>query len=72
VKQTFAFAALSFSFAAALSAAETAQQQERPNILFIAIDDLRPELSCYGVSDIRSPNIDRPAVSGVRFERAFC
>lgn len=44
----------------------------KPNILFIAVDDLRPELGCYGVDEIRSPNIDRLASSGVLFERAYC
>jgi len=36
----------------------------QPNILLICVDDLRPELSCYGVSYIHSPNIDRLASSG--------
>lgn len=43
-----------------------------PNILFIAVDDLRPELGCYGIDAIQSPNIDRLAKSGVTFERAYC
>lgn len=44
----------------------------RPNVLFIAIDDLRPELNCYGRTHIQSPNIDALAASGTLFERAFC
>ena len=44
----------------------------KPNILFIAVDDLRPELNCYGNSMIKSPNIDRLARAGVVFNRAFC
>ena len=44
----------------------------RPNVLFLAVDDLRPELNCYGAERIHSPNIDRLAASGVRFERAYC
>jgi arylsulfatase A-like enzyme len=44
----------------------------KPNILFIAVDDLRPELACYGNSIIKSPNIDRLARAGVVFNRAFC
>lgn len=46
--------------------------QERPNVLFIAVDDLRPELGCYGKQHIHSPHIDRLAASGVLFERAYC
>lgn len=45
---------------------------KRPNILFIAVDDLRPELGCYGASHIHSPNIDRIAKAGVVFNRAYC
>ena len=44
----------------------------KPNILFIAVDDLRPQLGCYGEKQIISPNIDRLAKSGVMFSRAYC
>ena len=37
---------------------------EKPNVLLICVDDLRPELACYGVSYTRSPNIDRLASAG--------
>lgn len=45
---------------------------ERPNVLFIAVDDLRPEMGCYGVKEIKTPNFDRLAASGVAFSRAYC
>ena len=44
----------------------------KKNILFLMIDDLRPELSMYGQSQISSPNIDALAKSGVTFKRAYC
>ena len=45
---------------------------KRPNVLFIAVDDMRVELGCYGQDHIRSPNIDRLARQGTLFERAYC
>ncbi len=42
------------------------------NVLFIAVDDLRPQLGCYGNKEIISPNIDRLASQGFVFERAYC
>lgn len=44
----------------------------RPNILFIAIDDLRPELGCYGSEIAVTPNLDAIASDGLLFERAYC
>jgi arylsulfatase A-like enzyme len=42
------------------------------NVLFIAVDDLRPELGCYGHPQVKSPHIDRLASEGTLFERAYC
>ena len=50
-----------------------AQAAERaPNVLMIAVDDLRPMLGCYGDPRAKTPNMDRLAAKGVLFERAYC
>jgi len=53
-----------------------AEQEERPavsrpNVLFIAVDDLRPELGCYGTRAL-TPHLDQLAATGIRFDRAYC
>ena len=55
-----------------LSCFSIANGAERPNVLFILADDLGPEwLSCYGSEGQKTPNIDRLAAGGVRFENAW-
>lgn len=49
-----------------------AQPRERPNVLFIMADDLRPELGCYGVKEVKTPHIDRLAESSLLFQNAYC
>lgn len=44
----------------------------KPNVLFIAVDDLRVDLGCYGNRHVISPHIDRLAEQGTLFERAYC
>ncbi|MBM3294028.1 MAG: hypothetical protein FJY82_05830, partial [Candidatus Aminicenantes bacterium] len=44
----------------------------RPNILFIFVDDLRPDLGCYGNTEIKTPSFDRLAREGVIFTRTHC
>ena len=45
---------------------------DRPNVLFIAVDDLRPELGCYGSPIAVTPNLDKLADDGLLFNRAYC
>jgi len=46
--------------------------KKKPNVLFIAVDDLRPEIACYGRKHMKTPNIDRLANEGVVFGRNYC
>lgn len=52
--------------------AEDSEKSIPPNILFIAIDDFRPELPIYGASHIQSPNLDQLCRSSSVFMRAYC
>ncbi len=54
-----------------LAAIHTAAQ-DRPNVLLILVDDLKPAIGCYGDPLAKTPNIDRLAARGVRLERAYC
>ncbi len=60
-------------FAALLLAPITVLHAEsKPNVLFIAVDDMRPELGCYGNKIAKTPNIDRIAARGIVFNHAYC
>lgn len=56
----------------ALAASLAAFGKSKPHILFIAVDDLRPELGCYGSEIAVTPNLDRLAAGGLLFNRAYC
>ncbi len=49
-----------------------AAEPDGPNVLFIAVDDLRPQLGCYGCEQMVSPNLDRLASQGTVFRRSYC
>ncbi len=67
MRPLFLFVALT----AAGPAAHAAEPPKTPNVLFIVSDDLNCDLGCYGHKVVKSPNIDRLAASGVRFDRAY-
>ena len=67
MKRVSLFLACLIALPAVLHAAD-----RKPNILFIAIDDLKPVLGCYGITLIKTPNIDRLAKMGTVFMSNYC
>lgn len=66
-------AVLMCSFTAACGQQNTPKANEnRKNVVMILVDDLKPALGCYGDPAAISPNIDKLAQRGVRFNKAFC
>lgn len=64
--------ALFAAFTAFVALLGPASAADRPNVLLIAVDDLRPELGCYGHPVVKTPHIDRLAREGTLFRRAYC
>ena len=60
-----------FLAAAGASIASAAAPKKKPNVLFIATDDMAPVLGCYGHPIVKTPNLDRLAKRGVRFTHAY-
>lgn len=52
--------------------AKTQQENKKMNVLFLIVDDLRPDLNCYGQKQMITPNIDKLAANGVQFNQAYC
>ncbi len=65
------FAAALLTATTAATALPAAEPPSRPNILWISLEDISPDLGCYGDSYAVSPNIDRLASEGLRFRLAF-
>ena len=58
-------------FVVIVDCSQTTYADDRPNILWISCEDISPNLGCYGDTYARTPNLDKLASEGVRFDRAF-
>ena len=70
--QYFKFATILFLFVVSNAVIAQKKPTSKPNILFIAVDDLKPLLGCYGNTLVKSPNIDRLAKMATVFNRNYC
>ncbi len=72
MKKCFYAAPIMLAIISCSSAEKEEVVMDRPNILFIAMDDLKPMLGCYGDSSIITPNIDAVAINGAVFLNNHC
>jgi len=66
------FRVLLFCLLVILPATICSGQADKTNVLFLICDDLNTDIGCYGHAQVKTPNIDRLAAQGTRFEHAYC
>lgn len=71
-RRNFLAATAAFALPWGFPARAQAKKAKPMNVLFLAVDDLKPNIGCYGDPIAITPNIDKLAASGVTFLRAYC
>lgn len=62
---------MAFECAPVLTPAKALRGQDRPNIIWMIVEDMSADFGCYGETTIQTPNLDRLAAEGLRFDQAF-
>src|SRR5476651_2332578 len=62
---------LSCTLFGSIAVAQNTAPKKKYNVLFLIADDLRPEISCYDVNGVKTPNIDAIAKRAIRFDNAY-
>ncbi|MEM9284102.1 MAG: sulfatase [Verrucomicrobiota bacterium] len=72
ISSSLLLAVAAFHLTATESRSEVETAGEKPNVLFISVDDMNNDLAVYGNDQVKTPHLDRLAAMGVRFDRAYC
>lgn len=72
MKYTLLVAVMGMTFAACQHNPKPQESKKKPNILFLSIDDLRPDIGAYGNEEIRTPNLDAFAATSTLMENTYC
>lgn len=68
----FIFIVLSIATISIISFVSKKREKQKPNIVWIMLEDWGYQLSCYGEQGIHTQNVDQIAADGIRFTNSFC